>query len=139
VITDLCLSRAFADLKRYQNDWCMCYQEGLNCGDCKTCIALQLAVCCCECRCGLPTDSTKTVPWIVNLLGFNMWYQWSFPCSCLSSIGELKDMTAADEPWCCPATCGSGDASAGGKDVVTAQPGASEASVDTQPVRAEAS
>jgi len=35
-------------------------------------------------------------------------YQWSFPCSFLSTIGELKEATAADEPWCgyCNALCG---------------------------------
>jgi len=35
-------------------------------------------------------------------------YQWSFPCSFLSTIGELKDATAADEPWCgfCNNLCG---------------------------------
>ena len=118
-----------SDLKKYENDWCMCYQESLNCGDLKTCIALQLAVCCCEARIGLPTNSETTVPWIFNCLGLTLWYQvhqlnwikchkqstsqvffcaqWSFPCSCFSTIGELKEATATDEMWCpdCCAVC----------------------------------
>ena len=108
----------------------MCFQETLNCGDCKTCLALQLAVCCCECRCGVPTDSEKSVPWVVNLLGFTLSYQWSFPCSCLSSIGELKDLTDTDEPWCCPDYCHRGTLREETKKAVTAQPQMSEASVD---------
>jgi len=108
----------------------MCYQESLNCGDCKTCLALQLAVCCCECRCGIPTDSVKTVPWIVNVLGLTMWYQFSMPCSCLSSIGELKELTAADEPWCdCCGVANAKDSTEASEGVVSAQP---EASIDEE-------
>jgi len=112
------------DLKRYEHDWCMFYQESVNCGNINTCLALQLAVCCCECRCGLPTDSAKTVPWLVNIFGFTLWYQFSFPCSCVSTVGELKDMAAADEPWCCPAYCAANEGTGSEGGAVTAQPSA---------------
>jgi hypothetical protein len=87
-------------MKKYPNDWCMVYQESVNCGECKTCISAQVALCCFECRLGIPTNSALTTPWIVNCVGLTLWYQWSFPCSCFSSIGELKDETAPDIPWC---------------------------------------
>mmetsp|Transcript_88609 Transcript_88609/g.177158 ORF Transcript_88609/g.177158 Transcript_88609/m.177158 type:complete len:208 (-) Transcript_88609:159-782(-) len=80
------------ELKVYSQDWCMCHSGYCNCGDLKTLCALGVSCCCLDCRLGCPTDSTKTTPWLINLLGFTMMYQWEYPCSCCSTVGDLKNM-----------------------------------------------
>lgn len=100
----------FKEMIVHEGDRLMCLQGTSHCGDnCQSrgnvCAAVQFALCCLECRTSLPTNSEKTVPWIVNCCGVTLWYQWALlPCTFLSTIGELKEDTKEHQnPWseCC--------------------------------------
>lgn len=102
---------------QHEGDRVMCLEGSSHCGDFKsrgfTCTAMQVDACCLECRCAIPTNSEKSVPFIVNCFGFTLLYQWAIlPCSFLSTIGELKrDTHDNQEPWCdcdCYNSCDSG-------------------------------
>jgi len=44
-------------------------------------------------RSAIPTNSIKSVPWMINIFGLTVNYQWGFPLACCASIEELTVMS----------------------------------------------
>jgi hypothetical protein len=78
------------DLKKYPDDWFACYSESCNCGGIQSIAAMQCAVCCCDIRISIPTNSQTLVPFIVNVCGLTLLFQWKTQLSCCAPVGELK-------------------------------------------------
>jgi len=57
-------------------------------GDCKTYYALQVAACCIETRCAIPT-SNDTVPFICNIFGFTFCFNCDFVSFCCKPISVM--------------------------------------------------
>ena len=111
-------------LKSAPNDWCNCYHENCTFGECKTLIALKTSCCCCEQRCGIPTNSIKSIPWLWNCFGLTVWYQWSCPMmACCVTVLDLKEQTAGSSiPDCCMNNCPTYFTSESEVTVVSKQP-----------------
>ena len=90
---DLMQTPSHLELKRTPNDWFTCKHQSYNCGECRTLLAWSSAECCCEQRLAIPTNSVKYLPWMINICGLTVMYQWQFPFTCFDTIESIKDKT----------------------------------------------
>lgn len=79
------------DLRSHPTDCFMCFTTSCTLGGWKTCCAILCSACCIECRASIPTDTKKTVPFVMTLCGWTFCYNSKPACSCFASLGELED------------------------------------------------